>query len=151
MTSAVRVAVVGYGNPLRRDDAVGLRAAEAAAARWGDRIIVLTGQQLVPEWAIPLGEADLVFLLDASTESGLHPRIRPLEAPPVEAIADGHTFGPRELLGLIELVYGRAPAAYLLTLPVSDLDFGEELSPLAREGLERGLRLLEGRLRVGGA
>ena len=63
-----RVVVLGFGNPLRGDDGVGWLVAEAAAQRWPGRLVVRTGQQLVPEWAADLTDADVVYFVDASLE-----------------------------------------------------------------------------------
>jgi hydrogenase maturation protease len=60
------VVVVGYGNPLRGDDGVGWRVAEAIAQRWADHVTIRVGQQLLPEWAADLADAQVVFIIDAS-------------------------------------------------------------------------------------
>jgi hydrogenase maturation protease len=142
----LRVVVIGYGNPLRGDDGVGWRVAEAVAERWGERVTVLMGQQPVPEWAAALAEADVAFFIDASLHvgDGLHVRrLRPLtDAPGLGA----HAFGPRDLLQLSQAVYGSAPVTYLLPLPTESLDFGEGLSPRTTRAAERAVRLLDRRL-----
>jgi Ni,Fe-hydrogenase maturation factor len=63
-----RVLLIGYGNPLRQDDGAGWAVAEAISRHWRHQIKVVTGQQLVPEWAFDLADADLAFLVDAAID-----------------------------------------------------------------------------------
>jgi Ni,Fe-hydrogenase maturation factor len=60
------ILVIGYGNTLRRDDGVGVRAAEmmAADARFTD-VEVLTAYQLTPELSLDIATASLVVFVDA--------------------------------------------------------------------------------------
>jgi hydrogenase maturation protease len=143
--------VVGFGNPLRRDDGVGWRVAEELARRWGDRIEVLLGQQPVPEWAATLSEVNFAFLIDAaaggrknlSQPAGLAMRRVGLAG---ELQPSGHAFGVEELMALTQAVYGRAPEAWLVLLAAQDLNFGEDLSPSAARAARRAVRLLDQRL-----
>jgi Ni,Fe-hydrogenase maturation factor len=67
----MRVLVIGYGNPLRSDDALGWRVAEAlepfaiTKPETAD-IEIVTCQQLNPELAEPLSRADLAIFVDAA-------------------------------------------------------------------------------------
>jgi hydrogenase maturation protease len=47
-----------------------------------------------------------------------------------------HAADPRSLLAFARELFGCCPPAWWLTIPVENLDFGEELSPLARRGYE---------------
>jgi hypothetical protein len=70
MTTRPGVLVVGYGNPLRGDDAVGWRVAESIVS--DPRLAgahVMTAHQLLPELAVELGEAGLAVLVDARAGS----------------------------------------------------------------------------------
>ncbi len=60
------VLVIGYGNTLRRDDGVGVRAAELMAAdpRFAG-VEVLTAYQLTPELSLDIATASLVIFVDA--------------------------------------------------------------------------------------
>jgi len=60
------ILVIGYGNTLRRDDGVGVRAAEmmAADSRFAD-VEVLTVYQLTPELSLDIATASLVVFVDA--------------------------------------------------------------------------------------
>ena len=142
-----RILVIGFGNPLRGDDGVGWRIADAVAHMWSDRINVRTGQQLVPEWAADLAEADIAFLVDASTRQRARLRLLPLSPADDAVVLDGHTVQPRQLLQLAEAVFGRRPIAYLLEVPAEDFEFGETLSPVASAGAKRAVRLLDRHIR----
>jgi hydrogenase maturation protease len=139
-----RVVVIGYGNPLRRDDGVGWRVAETIAQRWGERVTVLMGQQPVPEWAAVLAEADVAFIVDASVSVG--PRVRLRRLPPATASEHGrpaHQLGPHYLVWLSQAIYGSAPVTYLLPLPAENLEFGEGLSAPTARAADQAVRLLD--------
>lgn len=149
MRPTPRVVVMGYGNPLRRDDGAGWRVAEVVAQRWGERVTVLMGQQPVPEWAATLAEADVAFVVDASLRDGHRLRIRRLPAAPEgQPGRSAHQFGPEYLLWLSQTVYGSAPITYVLPLPVESLEFGEGLSPRTAHAADRAVRLLDRRIAV---
>jgi hydrogenase maturation protease len=138
----LRVGVIGYGNPLRRDDAAGGRVAEVVAQRWGKRVAVLMGQQPVPEWA----GADVTFVVDASLRDGRRLRVRRLL--PETSSEPGrcaHQFGPQYLLWLCRRRFtGSATVTYLLPLPAESLEIGQGLSP--RTAAEQAVRILNRRL-----
>ena len=143
------VLVIGYGNPLRSDDGVGWRIAEALRHEWRDRIRVLTGQQLVPEWAADLATVDVAFLVDASV--GSRGPLRPRRLTTNDArtpLMDGHTLAPLDLVRLATEVYGHQPVTYLVSVPAEDFDFGQSLSPGTRAYAARALELLNRRLAV---
>ena len=64
-----RVLVIGYGNPLRGDDAVGLHVGDALRDDPRlDRARIITCPQLTPELAEDISAADLVVLVDARVD-----------------------------------------------------------------------------------
>src|SRR5579859_558099 len=87
-----RIVVAGYGNPLRGDDGVGWRVAEAVAEKWGERVCALTGQQPTPEWAPVLAAADIACFVDATHEAAPDLYVRRLEPAVGGQLVDGHTF-----------------------------------------------------------
>jgi len=136
-----RVLVLGFGNPLRGDDGVGWLVAEAAAQRWPGRLVVRTGQQLVPEWAADLTEADVVYFVDASLvveEAELEPLSTGEESAPI----DGHDLAPAQLLQLTRAAFGRLPRGFVLHVPARNFEFGDTLSPAAASGVRCAVRLL---------
>jgi hydrogenase maturation protease len=137
----LRVVVLGFGNPLRGDDGVGWRVAEAAAQRWPGRLVVRTGQQLVPEWAADLIDADVAYFVDASLEV----EEAELEVVPIDAVSapiHGHALTPGQLLLLTRAAFGRVPRAFVLHVPAANFDFGDTLSPTAARGVQRAVGLL---------
>lgn len=140
MTAAL---IVGYGNPLRRDDGIGPRVAERFADHPGVRVV--TTHQLVPELAEAVAAAERVVFVDATAGGGdavsasiLTPTDRPA--------AVGHAGDPGWLLGLAAAVYGRRPAAWLVGVPGRDFGFGDGLSPEAERLVEAAAGVIEGLL-----
>ena len=116
--------VVGVGNPLRRDDGVGPRAALALAAEgWPARAL----HQPVPELALELAGVDRAVFLDADR------RVPPgaIEVrritPRTRALAS-HALDFEDVLALAEALGGRAPAAWVVSIGAADFAIGEGLS-----------------------
>lgn len=132
--------VIGYGNELRGDDGVGPHVARRVA-RWGrPGVRGVAVHQLTPELAADLSAVQRAIFVDAEATSSGAPRLSELDAG--AGAGCGHASDPRWLLGLTRAVYGRAPRAWLLTVPVADLAFGEGLSAAARRGAAAALRLI---------
>jgi hydrogenase maturation protease len=143
--------VIGYGSPLRRDDAAGPLLAERVAA-WGrPDVRALAVHQLTPELAEPMSQARRVVFADATVEEadGLA-RVRKV-IPADGGVVSGHCSDPGWLLGLCQALYGRCPVAWLVTIPAADLGLGEGLSAAAAAGVEEALRLIEGMITEGAA
>ena len=47
------------------------------------------------------------------------------------------------MLALARDVFGRAPEAWLLTIPVETLEFSDTLSSVAQRGLEQAVRAIQ--------
>jgi hydrogenase maturation protease len=130
--------VIGYGNELRRDDGVGAKVA-AAAAEWNlPRIEAIVCQQLTPELTERVASAAHVIFIDAALGTGGSVQCREIK-PDEKSQVMTHATDPRSLLALAKQAFGRCPPASWLTIPIQDVDFGEELSPLARQGLQAAL------------
>ncbi len=135
------VLVIGYGNELRRDDAVGPLVARAVAARRRSGVRSLSVHQLAPELAEALATSDVAIFVDAAATGESRVARQILDAPGPERI--GHLSDPTWLLGLTEAVYGRRPAAWLVTVPAADVGHGTGLSPTAKSGVRQALRMVE--------
>jgi hydrogenase maturation protease len=131
--------VIGYGNELRGDDAVGPKVANEVAGWKRAGVRTMTCHQLTPELADPIAAAERVIFVDAvgafSKEVSLC-EIAP--AAPASGIMM-HVVDPQILLRLAREVFGRCPKAWWLTVPVENLNFGEKLSPRAQRGLQQAL------------
>lgn len=141
--SGARVLVVGYGNDLRGDDGIGPRVADAVAAWRRQGVASLALTQLMPEVAAHLAAAERVVFVDADARSDTPGvTLRPLAvAPEVGPLT--HGADPRTLLALCQVVYGRCPAAWLLTVPARRFDLGAPLSREAEAGIAEALTVLD--------
>jgi hydrogenase maturation protease len=131
--------VIGYGNELRGDDAVGPQVARRVAGWRRPQVDGLAVHQLTPELAPALRDVDTVVFVDACAdgEEG-EVCVRRLEAGPGAGV--GHTSDPRWLVALTEAAYGRRPEAWLVTIPAADFGMGGPLSATAQAGMVVALR-----------
>jgi hydrogenase maturation protease len=151
--------LLACGNPLRQDDGVGLRIAEAAEQHFPvSRLRVVAVQQWTPELAEEIAGTELAIFVDASVvdEPGAI-RVRPVGSPTsakdgqmwgtqgIEApIAETHGVEPEKLLAMAERVCGHAPArAFVLTVGAARMGYGEQLSGPLRRAVPRAVRLVE--------
>ncbi|MEI7645614.1 MAG: hydrogenase maturation protease [Chloroflexales bacterium] len=126
--------IIGYGSTLRGDDAAGPRVA-TAAARWDLACVyTIVAHQLTPELAEPLAQARLAIFVDARAGAG-GVRLRPLSPATALSSLGMHIGDPAALLALALALYGRAPRAWLITLPAHSFDLGAALSPHTRRSL----------------
>ncbi|NNJ11199.1 hydrogenase maturation protease [Chloroflexales bacterium ZM16-3] len=126
--------VVGYGSALRGDDAAGARVA-ATVARWDlPGVRAVAAHQLTPELAEPLSRAGLAIFVDARVGGG-GVRLRALRPATALSSLDMHIGDPAALLALAHALYGRAPRAWMITLPAQQFTLGAPLSPLTRRAL----------------
>jgi len=140
--------VIGYGNPLRCDDGVGPKVAEAIAELNLPGVRTLTCHQLSPEYAEPIAQARMVVFVDAAVDAPKDVQLRKLE-PGKSSQLMAHSADPRTMLALARDVFGHCPEAWWLTVPAVKLGFGEDLSPVTRDGFEVALeqiRTLAGRV-----
>jgi hydrogenase maturation protease len=137
--AARRVLVIGYGNTLRGDDGVGEHVA-LAVSKWNvPGLSAMSVHQLAVELAEPIARAELAIFVDAKIAApGDLVEIHPLQSlNPVSSI--GHTSDPRCLLALADGVYGRHPAAWLISVPAADFGVRDGLSATASRGAEMAL------------
>jgi hydrogenase maturation protease len=141
--------IIGYGNAIRGDDAVGHQAACTLLERIDDsRVSVKPVPQLAPEMAHDLAEHDVVIFIDASCEGEpgdiqcrkLEPNLIPLGEMP-------HALTPPDLLGLTHQLYDAPPRAILTTVCGKIFTFQETLSEPVEEAfpelIQRILHIIE--------
>ena len=125
-----RVLVVGYGNTLRGDDGLGIRAAETLCERWaGHGLAHLFCHQLTPELCEEIAAAETVLFLDARAEGA--PGTFDCAAvgeDPDEGASYTHRCRPGDLLRLSRQVFGATPRAWLMTMSAATFEGGEKLS-----------------------
>lgn len=140
--------IIGYGNELRGDDAVGGQVAQAVAQWHLPDVQALIVHQLLPELAIEVAKSDYVVFIDACGEDSC---ARSVQIDPIvigshdtqSASTLTHTHSARGLLRLTEQIYGYTPQAWLLQVPSESFDFGQQLSSTARSGCDEALRVIE--------
>lgn len=140
--------VIGYGNELRSDDGVGPKVAAAIGELNLPGVRVIACHQLMPELAETVSRFERIIFVDASVDEPREVRFRELE-PATSSQLLAHAADPRTLLAMARDLFGRSPKAWWLTIPIESMEFGEDLTPLARRGcqeaVERIQRLGDGR------
>jgi hydrogenase maturation protease len=137
------VLLLGIGNSLRRDDAVGPLLAERLCGH--PSLETLAVHQLCPEHVELFHGRQLVIFADAAVNC---PELQSqtIECRP-EVIPGtiAHHQHPHGLIALYQALYGNPPAAELIQMPAEDFGFGEGLSSQALAGLEKAVHLLQER------
>ena len=135
-----KILIIAYGNPLRSDDGVAWKAAEALQGRLpAADIEILVLQQLGPELAESISRCEGVIFVDAAS-GGENPgeiRIRAMNADLANAEAPRfcHALPPVALLGLAERLYGARPRAYSATIEGQSFEHGETLTAVVAAAL----------------
>ncbi len=127
--------VIGYGNELRGDDAVGPEIARRVSSWSQPEVTGLAVHQLTPELAAVIADVETVIFVDACADPAqCELCLRRLESRP--RIGTGHISDPRWILALTETQYDRRPDAWLVTVPALDFSLGERLSATTRADMD---------------
>lgn len=132
----MRTLIIGIGNPLRGDDGLGWDvASDLSSELRRDDVQILATHQLTPELSDLVSRADRVLFIDAARRGDPGT----LKCQPVLPVAPparhSHALSPATLLSMAERLYGRCPAAYLLTIAGDSFDTGESLSAAVSNAL----------------
>ena len=127
--------VIGYGNTLRGDDGVGPRVAEAVGNLHLPGVQTLICPLLTPELADPISRAEKVIFVDAAIDAPKEVQWRKLE-PNESSQLMAHAADPRTMLALARDVFGHVPEAWWLTIPALKMEFTEDLTPEAEQGVK---------------
>ena len=138
----LRVLLIGYGNTLRGDDALGPMAIERLRPLLLD-VECLGCQQLAPELAERLAECELAIFVDAACdgEPGLV-RMERLSPKPGGIASLTHHLEAAALLELAQALYGRVPQAVLVTGAGAVFGNREGLSEQGQQALSEICRLI---------
>ncbi len=139
--------IVGFGNPLRRDDGIGsyiVRQLKSALKSY-DKIGFLTVRHPEPSIVDELHGADQILFVDATfkglTNGWQLNRIRPeLEMLPYTT----HHFTPMAILGIIEMLYGKSPPTWMLTVEGCDFGYGRRLTSTAKKRARSAISAIVG-------
>jgi len=141
--------IIGYGNDLRGDDAVGPKVAMTIASWHLASVKSLAVNQLMPELAAEMVKADYVIFVDACGRR-CAPTIQldPI-VPDKKTLAHctepllNHACEPSALVALTQFLYDRHPQAWWLQIPTECHELGQSLSNTAQRGVDRALRTIE--------
>jgi hydrogenase maturation protease len=138
-----RILIVGYGNPLRSDDGLGWRAAEALTRSLSlPEVEVVICQQLTPELADNLTRADVVFFIDAA-RGGQPGDLACDPVTPQPGTIDTHHSSPAGLLALAQQLYGASPRAFVVSMHGECFEHGSALSATVEAALPKLIALVE--------
>ncbi len=132
VTECLSALIIGYGNPLRRDDGIGLAAAQQLASDLNiPGVQVVACHQLTPELAEPISRTSRVIFIDACDGDRpgqviCRPVLRDLESAPAFA----HHLTPAALLACAYTLYQVNPVeALVMTVNGASFEYGEDLTP----------------------
>lgn len=152
------VLLIAYGNASRRDDGVAFHIIEHLRTAVGNAsgdldedaegsivpgVEVIGLQQLAPELAEELIAHDAVIFIDAHVAGTPWQDVHwQAVQPEFRTSMVTHHLKPETLVALCQTLYGRVPAAYILSVLGSDFDFGDELSPATAARAEQAAAVL---------
>jgi hydrogenase maturation protease len=133
----LRILVIGYGNPGRRDDGLGPALAARVEAQQWTGVTVQSDYQLMIEHSALMVGHDVVVFADAALNL---PRGEPYDLQPVAAASCpsgfSHHLPPPAVLQLAADCFGARPQAWLLGIRAVDLrSYAEGLTPEAEKNL----------------
>jgi hydrogenase maturation protease len=141
-TTNAQLLVIGYGNTLRGDDGVGPRVAESVGNLRLPGVRTLICQQLSPEHAAPIAQAEKVIFVDAAVAAPREVQFRELTPGDTSQLM-AHAANPGTMLALARDVFGHAPKAWWLTIPAEKMEFSEELTPIAQRGCAEAVKEIQ--------
>lgn len=136
------VIVFGYGNPGRQDDGLGPAAAEAIAQLAWAGVTVHSNYQLNIEDADEAVKHEYAVFVDAAA-TGPEPYAVRQAAPAVQTAFSSHVMSPEGILAICRDYYGRVPHSIVVAIRGYDFEFGETLSPPARNNLSQAIEWVE--------
>jgi len=126
-----RVLVIGYGNPLRGDDALGWEIARRlASANRAETFEALALHQLTPELSAYISEVEMVVFIDASRVG--QPGTWKCETLKLNATSwptFGHHLTPIGLLAYAHAIFSASPPALLISVAGGSFDCRQGLTP----------------------
>ncbi len=143
----MKTLLIGYGNTLRGDDAIGPVVAErierALPAGQTD-VTVMICHQLTPELAEDIAQFDRVIFIDAA--ENLPPgEVRCVDLTDTTASPGetSHAVDPAWLLHTARILYGHAPQAHAVMIGGADFGLVEGLTDPAKAGVEQAVARID--------
>lgn len=149
---AASFVVIGYGNELRGDDAVGPYVARIVRSWCLPSVQALAVHQLVPELAEVVSGVDCAIFVDACVPNNTREtiQVRTIELTRVP-ISSAHSGDPRTLLVLAEALYSHYPQTWWITIPATHFEFGADLSAETWAGATAALDWIRTSIRRAGS
>ena len=145
-----RILIIGYGNRLRGDDAIGPMAAERLRELIPDPDIeILALHQLTPELMEPISRAGRIIFIDAAAGANAGEIAERAVNPDPAVRAFTHQATPEALLAGAKALFGAAGPAILFTISAAGFELGEGLSEVAEKALENLLPKIAERVKSG--
>jgi hydrogenase maturation protease len=143
MTNSKPILLLGYGNPSRGDDALGVLLLEQLPAACLHAVEVLTDFQLQIEHALDLKQRQLVLFADASVANTQPIHFRQLHAA-IDNSYTTHAMHPVSVMQVYQDIEKAAPPpCFLLTMQAVQFELGDGLSVIAEESLRQAVALVE--------
>ncbi len=125
--------IVAYGNPLRSDDGIAWRAADALENKFSSDVEILRLHQLTPELADAVRNFETVIFLDAASCDGPQDmpgtiRAEEIRGATSEPARFSHVLSPKKILDLTLQLYGANPRAFVVTVAGENFGHGDFLS-----------------------
>lgn len=120
--------VIACGNPLRGDDGVGAKVADALQGG-AEACTVITVHALLPELAESVARASRVVFVDARL-GAVPGRVSTdaVSATAVDTALQGHGLTPGGVVGLATQLYGWRGDAWLVSIEAGEFGYGAALS-----------------------
>ncbi|BAZ82578.1 MAG: hydrogenase maturation protease [Sphaerospermopsis kisseleviana] len=135
----ITTTVIGYGNDLRGDDAIGQRIANTIQSWHLSNVKSYGVHQLTPELAANLAQTNIVIFVDAGVNCQTEDVQVESLLPAMGKEINGHILNPESLLYLSQYLYNYCPEAWLITVPGENFELCDRISPTAQKGITTAL------------
>jgi hydrogenase maturation protease len=137
------ILLLGYGNPSRGDDALGVLLLEQLPEACLQAVELLTDFQLQIEHALDLKQRQLVLFADASVAN-----TKPINFSQLQPVYDNsyttHAMNPSAVMQVYQDIEKTAPPpCFLLTMQAVQFELGDGLSEIAANSLRAAVMLVE--------
>ena len=152
MPTTGHILVIGFGNTLRGDDALGRIACQRLREHIdANRVTVIDQTAPTPELAVDVAKASLVIFLDASEDGPVDQIVTRVVDVSEVATVMAHRLGPSEILALAAHLYESSPPAYVIsfqgkTFELSDNQLTAEADVACRQIVQCALELIDARI-----
>jgi len=147
-----RILIIAYGNPMRSDDGLAWRAADALENTFDSaEVEILRSHQLTPELAETVSRSQAVLFVDAASPDGgncqpgevCSTEVQVSKSPP----RFSHQLSPGAVVALARELYGAEPRSFSVTVTGQDFGHGELLSPAVEAAIPALVVRIEGLVR----